>query len=244
MAIRHRPLGALARAPCRLLAAPGCGGPAPSRVPLGVGPLPAGYRLGETKKPAHADRKAPPERPASTVAKAASAAPESDASSGKTNGTESKTAAADQSATGTGKTPPPPSAPDPAKWLGDYRGDDVSTYRLSGMPDREEKDPNARITVKSSDKTSVDLVLVDSSNGKDICTLVATLGVAGATVTPGQKCFEQNGGDASATASIKTGTATLDGARLVVDLSLDFEMHVPDQDATGTLDYHFDGTRR
>lgn len=129
-------------------------------------------------------------------------------------------------------------------FLGDFRGEDVSTYKLEGMPEREDRDPNARITVKSSSDNALDIVLVDSSNGKDICTLTATIGDLGATIAAGQKCFEQTGGEASATATIRTGTATIDGRRLIVDLELAFEMHVPDQDAKGTLAYHFDGTRR
>jgi hypothetical protein len=70
------------------------------------------------------------------------------------------------------------------------------------------------------------------------------VGDLGATIAPGQKCFEQTGGEASATATIRTGTATVDGRRLIVDLELAFEMHVPGQDAKGALVYHFDGTRR
>jgi hypothetical protein len=127
---------------------------------------------------------------------------------------------------------------------GDYRGDDVSTYRLSGLPDKTEKDPNARVNVRKAGDKKLDFALVDSSNGKDICTLAGTLDGRTATITIGQSCFEQDTGVASATATVTRGTATFENTRLVIDLMLDFELRLGDDEHAGTLEYHFDGSRR
>jgi hypothetical protein len=127
---------------------------------------------------------------------------------------------------------------------GDYRGDDVSTYRLSGLPDKTEKDPNARVNVRKAGDKKLDFALVDSSNGKDICTLSGTLEGPTATITIGQSCFEQDTGVASATATVTRGTATFENTRLVIDLTLDFELRLGDDEHAGTLEYHFDGSRR
>jgi hypothetical protein len=131
-----------------------------------------------------------------------------------------------------------------AAFVGDYTGEDVSTYRIESMPDRTEKDPKARLTVTSSSDTALAFELVDSSNGKEICTLKGTLAEGTATIGKGQKCFEQNGEDASAAATVITGTATVDKTRLVFDLDMSFSMEIADRKLGGSLAYHFDGTRK
>jgi hypothetical protein len=222
-----------------VIAVASCAALRPSPDPLGVGPLPPNYRREVHRAPRTTDRRAattttPPTPPHEATAdggvKVATKIPEAPGPSSP--GSKDKTA------------PVATKAVEPSLFVGDYTGEDVSTYRLGGMPEREDKDPKARITVKASGALALDIVLVDSSNGKDICTLKATLGATNATIAAGQKCFEQTGSDASATATIRTGTVTIEDRRLVVDLELDFEMHLPDQDAKGTLAYHFDGTRR
>ncbi len=127
---------------------------------------------------------------------------------------------------------------------GDYLGEDVATYHIESLPDRTERDPKARLTVTSPREPSLAFVLVDSSNGKEICTLNGTAGESGATIAKGQKCFEQSGSDASASATVTSGTATVDKTKLVLDLEMDFEMEVSDHQLKGTLGYHFEGTRR
>jgi hypothetical protein len=221
-----------------------CGGPRPSTVPLGVGPLSPHYKLA-TAAGSHTRRE---NRTASGTKEAAAKAesPEKDEPDSK-----EKEAKAEQTTTDGGgpagdkkAVTPPDKMAAASSFLGDYRGDDVSTYRLGGTPEHADKDPNARVTVKSSEKTSIDVVLVDSSNGKDICTLNATLGEKNATITAGQKCFEQNNGDESAAATVKSGTVSVEGRTLTLDLAADFEMRTADQEVTGTLDYHFEGRRR
>ena len=131
-----------------------------------------------------------------------------------------------------------------AEFVGEYLGEDVATYKMSGLPDRTERDPKARITVKASAGTEIQFVLVDSSNGKDICTLSGNLKDSNVTIVTGQKCFEQNEGDASAGATVKKGSASLEKKRLVVELDMDFEMSAGGKKLTGSLAYRFDGKRQ
>jgi hypothetical protein len=131
-----------------------------------------------------------------------------------------------------------------AAFVGDYTGEDVATYRIESMPDRTEKDPKARLTVTSSSDTAIAFELVDSSNGKEICTLKGTLGDGTASIEKGQKCFEQNAEQASASATVVTGSATVDKTRLVFDLDMSFSMEIADRKLGGSLAYHFDGTRK
>jgi hypothetical protein len=134
--------------------------------------------------------------------------------------------------------------PTAAMFVGDYGGEDVSTYRFEGVPDRVEKDPNAKVTVKSNSDHAVDFVLVDSSNGKEICTLSGTLTDNGVTLTAGQKCFEENGDDGSTSATLTKGTVSLDHGKLVMDTEFDFAMDVEERSLAGTLGYHFEGARK
>ncbi|HVU04216.1 MAG TPA: hypothetical protein VHE30_20805 [Polyangiaceae bacterium] len=216
--------------------ASGCGHALPSPVPLGVGPLPRTYHLAHGRAHVHEDRRG---REASSVVEPAAPEVPADEPADRPPPAPSTTASAAPAAPET----PPGKVATGADFVGEYRGEDVSTYRLSGSPERADRDPNARINVTSSDKSKIDLVLIDSSNGKELCTLGATLGDGTATVTPGQGCFEQNTPEASASATVTRGTAHLEGKRLVLDMALAFEMHVPGEDATGTLDYHFEGSR-
>src|SRR5262249_15715351 len=113
-----------------------------------------------------------------------------------------------------------------AAFVRDYSGEDVATYRIESLPDRTEKDPKARLTVTSSSDTALAFELVDSSNGKEICTLNGTLGNAGAVIEKGQKCFEQSGEEASAAATVVSGTATVEQTRLLFDLDMTFSMEI------------------
>ncbi len=131
-----------------------------------------------------------------------------------------------------------------AAFVGDYSGEDVAVYRIESLPDRTEKDPKAKMKVTSSSDTALAFELVDSSNGNEICTLTATLGDAGVTVAKGQKCFEQNAEDASASATVQSGTASLEKERLLFDLDMSFVMEVAGRTLGGSLSYHFDGTRK
>jgi hypothetical protein len=214
----------------------GCATPMPSTQPLGRGIVPT---TADTPRPekkrrdrvAHAethhhnaantpDGGAPP-----AIAKEATAS-----ESGDSKGKEKPTAAA-------------PQAANAQAFAGAYSGDDVATYHLEGLPDRVEKDPNAKLTVNTTDAHSLTFVLIDSSNGSDICSLSGKITDTGTTIDPGQKCFEQSGDDSSTSATVTEGTATVDGNRLVFEMNLDFSMSIGDRELTGTLQYRFQGKR-
>jgi len=129
-------------------------------------------------------------------------------------------------------------------FLGDYAGEDVAVYHIETLPDRTEKDPKARMKVTSSSDSALAFELVDSSNGNEICTLNGTLADGNVTIAKGQKCFEQNAEDASAAATVLSGTASVDQARLLFDLDMSFAMEMGGRKLGGSLSYHFDGKRK
>jgi hypothetical protein len=137
-----------------------------------------------------------------------------------------------------------PSSPALAEAVGEYQGEDVATYKISGLPDRTERDPKARITVKASTGSALLFVLIDSSNGKEICSLSGDMKDANVSVGAGQKCFEQNEGEASAGATVTKGSARFEKKRLVFELELDFEMSAGGKKLSGSLSYRFDGKRQ
>lgn len=215
--------------------------PTPSATPLGWGPLSPGMQL---EAPHHAT--------ASAKQDAHPARAESEPSTRTTAKAE-----ADETPAPEAPKPPAPAADTPkaeaptskaklttAAFVGDYSGEDVAVYRLEGLPDRTEKDPKAKMTVTSSSDTALAFELVDSSNGNEICTLTATLGDAGVTIAKGQKCFEQSAEDASTSATVQSGTASLEKERLLFDLDMSFVMEVAGRKLDGSLSYHFDGTRK
>jgi hypothetical protein len=229
------------------LCAPLACAPLPSREPLGVGALPPGGKLSsDLRKEARARKLARPGSAArgedfsASSAKESAPEPKPDPAPPEPRGADAGAKAGTLAAAGAAKTEGAPIA-DPS---GDYRGDDVSSYRLSGLPDKTDKDPNARVNVRKTGDKKLDFALVDSSNGKDICTLAGTLEGRTATITVGQSCFEQDTAAASATATVTRGTATFENTRLVLDLTLDFELLLGDDEHAGTLEYHFDGARR
>jgi hypothetical protein len=64
------------------------------------------------------------------------------------------------------------------------------------------------------------------------------------SIGAGQKCFEQNEGEASAAATVTKGSARFEKKRLVLELDMDFEMSASGKKLTGSLDYKFDGKRQ
>ncbi len=213
--------------------------PTPSTQPLGWGPLSPGMRADAPRhaaaharsnthessgRPAQSPTPAPEtkvaEQPAAEAPKpAASDAPKAEAPKGK-------------------------AAVTAAAFVGEYTGEDVGIYRIESLPDRTEKDPKARMRVTSTSDTALAFELVDSSNGNEICTLSGTLGDTGVTIAKGQKCFEQSAEDASTSATVQSGTASLDQSRLLFDLDMSFAMEVAGRKLGGSLSYHFDGKRK
>src|SRR5581483_1998532 len=117
------------------------------------------------------------------------------------------------------KAAEPPKSPDAkpkasvstTAFVGDYSGEDLAVYHIENLPDRTERDPKARMKVTSSGDSALAFEIVDS----EICTLSGSLSEGGATIAKGQKCFEQNAEDASTSATVQSGTASVDQSRLV-----------------------------
>lgn len=233
-----RRIASIAASCCLGVAVFGCVTTRPSPEPLGWGKLPPGAQRAAPRTSRRAEQPKPSAPPRDrSISEADAGAREKSAS-----GPEPSASAAPAATTTAAPTPPSSSAV--AAFVGEFRGEDVATYRISGIPDRTERDPKARITVKTSDSGDLLFVLVDSSNGKEICTLSGTLKDSTVSIGAGQKCFEQNEGEASAGATVTKGTATLSDKTLRFDLDLDFEMTVEGRSLRGSLEYHFEGKRQ
>jgi len=127
-----------------------------------------------------------------------------------------------------------------AQFAGTYAGKDRAVIRMSGKPDQTEDDPKARISVAEQGSDAIAITLINTSDGKPICTLNARREGDRAEVAPGQSCF---GGGPGASSMVKRGSATLAGKRLTVDLLIEMRLSVGGKDAAGSIDYHFEGTR-
>lgn len=214
-----------------------CGPPVPSLVPLGGVSEPKP----EKKRAARAEGKAP------TASEPNRGGGEDDIEADDTvavvsteadGGAPAKTAAETAAARAAAEAAPP------AKIDGEYVGNDTAVYRMDGMPDRTERDPKARTLVRTPDDTTAEIVILDSSTGKEICTLEGERKGNAVTLRAGQKCFEQDGEGASSSASLKAGTAAVTADTLVVKLDMDFSLTISGSTVRGSLDYQFDGKRK
>ncbi len=146
------------------------------------------------------------------------------------------------SSASSGNTTPGP-ATKPADWLGLWRGNDTTRYQIPNFPSQPMDDPNARIRVESPQSQQIKLILIDSSNDKDMCTLVAVIEGNHAKVEAGQPCFGTEDDDGSLTVKVKSGQATLQSATLTLDLTLDANVESEQFQSSGSVEYHFEGKR-
>lgn len=210
--------------------APACATSLPSETPLGSGPL-AGASAGASQSAA---APAPPD--ASTTEERVAAASAADAS-----GAQSEPADAGTSTAERGPEAGAAEAGVRAAIAGTYAGKDRAIIRMSGKPEQTEDDPKARITVAEQGSDAVGITLINSADGTPICTLKAKLQGDRGEVTPGQPCFASGPGVKSV---VQRGSATFAGKRLTVDLLIEMSVSAAGQSATGTIDYHFEGTRQ
>jgi hypothetical protein len=222
-----------------LAVALGCARHDPSFVPLGHGPL--------------SQREQALQRPARAVAQRPRATPVDSAAASDLDERSDivVTAASNAASPPTGSSATPESAAagatnatatDPrAEWIGIYRGDDTTTFTLPEQPDRRFDDAKASINVELAADAKLVFHLVDSSNGKDICGLSASVDGTLAHVDAGQACFL----DAEDGMVVKSrpGKATRSHRRLVFDLVLDTTMETESGTLEGSIVYHFDGQR-
>jgi hypothetical protein len=125
-------------------------------------------------------------------------------------------------------------------YAGEYVGSDTSSYDLGGVK-REDKDDKAKTRVDGAGP-EVAVTFVDSGNGKDICTLKARMKGKSGTFAAGQKCWANDAGGMSG--KLTAGSLTFDDKKLVIDADFDIEIGGGEQQLSGSLHYHFEGTRK
>jgi hypothetical protein len=220
-----------------LVLAEGCA-PRASSVPLGLGPLAIAERDAELaaadaerrrEKPARARTPAPGPEP---VAKADGAETPAQAEPGKAPEPELGEGGEKSS---TGVTGP--------SFEGLYAGDDIAVYRLTGYPDREERDDKAKIRIEKATAGNVSITLINSADGSDLCELVARVEGNAALIESAQPCFG-DGGEGSYEAELTSGRAVLEGDRLKMDAEGTLSVALPDQQIDGELSYSFKGERQ
>jgi len=122
---------------------------------------------------------------------------------------------------------------------GEYLGPDYAIHRIDGLPDQRDDDPGARTRVELGQGAALRVVIVNSASGEPLCDLEATAAGAEASIHAGQSCLLQ--GDVTYS-TVRDGKAVFTGRRLVLDLTLDFEVSLDDGPHPGQTEYHFDGT--
>jgi hypothetical protein len=135
---------------------------------------------------------------------------------------------------------PSPDAGARSAFAGSYQGKDRAIIRVPGKPEQREDDPKARITVAEQGGDTIGITLINSADGTPICTLNAKVRADSAEVAAGQSCF----GGPGMSSTVQRGSAKLAGARLTVELFIEMRLPVAGQNATGSIDYHFEGTRQ
>jgi hypothetical protein len=212
-----------------------CSPALPSAEPLGSGPLADlgdAAPVAKTSSDASAEAQAPsvepppPEAPAAVASSDAGAAPDASPTS-EPSGTKDGGASA-------------PAAT--ASVAGEYLGWDTTTYKVANLPETPQKDTNARTRVVKGAGDAIEIVIVSSSDGKDLCSLKGKLKAGNVTLDKGQHCFEEGGG--MMTATLRKGTGKFSGKQLVLDMEFDLEVDTGQDRMKGEIIYHFEGTRK
>lgn len=125
---------------------------------------------------------------------------------------------------------------------GEYQGWDTTTYRVPNVPPTPQRDPNAKTRVIHSGGDAIEVVIVNSANGQDLCRLKGKLKAGNVTFDKGQRCFEE--GDGMMTAALRTGTARFSGKQLIMDLEFDLTIDTGQEQMKGDVVYHFEGNRK
>lgn len=144
------------------------------------------------------------------------------------------------SAAGDDQAPPESGGPSPA-FEGLFAGTDVAVFRLTGFPEREQRDEKAKIRIEKS-STGVSITLINSEDGSDLCELEARVEGKAALIESAQPCFS-DGGEGSVEAVLTSGRAVLNGDQLRMNAEGTLSMALPDQELEGELVYTFEGKR-
>lgn len=216
----------------------GCGlvacAPRPSAVPLGLGPLAVAERdaaAEEQSRAAAGERSDPSESELEETSEPVPLEDEEDGDDAPAAGGD-ESSEADEVASG-----------DAPKFEGLYAGEDVATFRLSGFPDREQKDPKAKIRIRADSESQVRITLINSENGSDLCELVARVEGNAALLEGAQPCFTSDE-EGAIQAELTSGRAVVDGDRLTMEAEGTLFVALADQEIPGELEYSFEGKRQ
>jgi hypothetical protein len=220
------------------LLVPGAGcAPKASPVPLGLGPL----ALAERDSEAQADLKRRREKPARTARSAVA----DRASAADTDGPVEPSAVlkkpeADEGDEAGAVVEPGASV----AFEGMYAGADIAVYRLTGYPEREEKDDKAKIRIEKPAGGNVSITLINTADGSDLCELTARVDGNAALIESAQPCFS-DGSEGSLEAELTSGRAVIEGDHLKMDAEGTLSgVSPPDQEVHGQLTYSFKGERQ
>ena len=135
-----------------------------------------------------------------------------------------------------------PAAGEPS-FEGLFAGDDVAVFRLTGFPEREQRDDQAKIRIEKASAGNVSITLINSEDGSDLCELLARVEGNAALIESAQPCFS-DGSEGSLEAELTSGRAVLDGDRLTMVAEGTLSVALPDQELEGELSYSFEGERQ
>jgi hypothetical protein len=201
-------------------------------IPLGLGPL----AVAEQQSAAAA--KPEPSLPARAVDARDESTAEATADDGAEQDEAKEPAEAEAAASGV-----TPDAVEPVDFSGLYAGEDVAVFRLTGLPEREQKDENAEIRIESDSDTRIRITLVNSEDGSDLCELAATVTGNRAEIQPHQPCFTPQG-QSAVSAELTSGSATLKDKLLTLEAKGSLSVTIADEPLSGDLDYSFSGSRQ
>jgi hypothetical protein len=218
-----------------LAASTGCA-PSPSRAPLGLGPLAVAEqaRDAETATAGRGHAAAPRAAARSEPSASAKAAPAETAPDGAGGTVAGDSDDADEPAAGASSEP---------AFEGLYAGEDVAVFRLTGFPEREQRDDKAKIRIEKASDGKVSITLINSEDGSDLCELLARVEGNTALLESAQPCFS-DGSEGSLQAELTSGRAVLEGDRLTMDAEGTLAVSLPDQELDGELTYSFEGERQ
>jgi hypothetical protein len=132
---------------------------------------------------------------------------------------------------------------EPPAFTGLFAGKDVATFRISGQPERQELDDKAKIRIESDSATKLRVVLINTTDGSDMCELSAEIQGNSAQLDGGQPCFTAEG-EGAIQAELNSGTVTLTGDRLSMTAEGTLSGTLGEQEFDGSLSYSFKGKRQ
>jgi hypothetical protein len=97
---------------------------------------------------------------------------------------------------------------------------------------RRRSETRRRARVQKGAGDAIDITLVNSMTGQDICTLKGKLKGSDVTLDKGQSCFGE---------TLRSGSAKFSGKKLSLDAVFDAE---DDDGEKGEIIYHFEGTKK